>query len=87
VIDQNRRKIAVAGWTSEYDRPIYFLEHREGYICCWCTLAGDRLLVQPHPASHRKPEWFAYPNEIEVIGQVIGVAMSFENGKRRAVRP
>ncbi len=86
VIDESRRRIATSGWTSEYDRPIYFLEHRQRYICGWCALAGGRLVVQPHPASHCLPESFAFPTEIDVLGQVIAVAMPLESKRRRAAR-
>ena len=82
-IDESRRKIATSGWTSEYDRPIYFLEHRQGFVCSWCSLDSGRLLIQPHPASHQTPESFAFPAEIEVLGQVTGVAMLLESKKRR----
>ena len=75
LIDENRRKIARGGWTNEFERPIYFLEHREGYLCGWCTLAAGRIAVQPHPASEKIPLLFKYPEELEVIGQVVGVAM------------
>ena len=75
VIDEARRKIANSGWASEFERPIYFLEHREGYVCGWCTLREDRLTVQPHPASFCDPESYEYPAQIEVIGQVTQVAM------------
>jgi transcriptional regulator with XRE-family HTH domain len=85
-IDENRRKIASSGWTSEFDRPIYFLEHRGGCVCGWCVLSDNRLLVQPHPASHRAPLVFEYPMEIDVIGQVVGVAMLLESRKRRHAR-
>lgn len=76
VIDDTRRRIATSGWTGEFDRPIYFLEHREGYVCGWCTLKEGQLIVQPHPASLGEPEAYAYPLEIEVIGQVTQVAMT-----------
>jgi hypothetical protein len=85
-IDENRRKIATSGWTSEFDRPIYFLEHRGGYVCCWCVLSDNRLLVQPHPASHRAPLVFEYPKEIDIIGQVIGAATLLDSKKRRHAR-
>jgi len=81
-IDESRRKIASSGWTNEFDRPIYFLEHRGGWVCGWCALLDDRLLVLPHPASHRAPLMFEYPNEIDVIGQVAGVAMLLESRRR-----
>ena len=86
VIDEARRKIASAGWASEFERPIYFFEHRKGYACAWCTVAGNQLVVQPHPASKCNPEVYAYPEDIDVIGQVTGVAMSLDQGKRRRSR-
>lgn len=85
LIDPTRRKIASAGWTSELDRPIYFFEHRERYICAWCTAAGERLIIQPHPASH-EPATVYEPGQLDVIGQVTGVAMLLESRRRRHVR-
>jgi len=87
LIDQGRRKIARGGWTSELDRPIYFLEHRSGFLCGWCTVEDGRLLVQPHPSSDKRPSSFRYPDEIDVIGQVIGVTMFLDPKKRRHARP
>ena len=78
VIDEKKRKIADSGWTNEFDRPIYFLEHRQGYYCGWCSIIGRSLLLQPHPASQQQPLSFEFPTEIEVIGQVIGVAMTLQ---------
>jgi transcriptional regulator with XRE-family HTH domain len=86
VIDDNRRRVADGGWNSEFDRPIYFLEHRSGYACAWCTLREDRLVLQPHPASRCEPEFYAYPSEIEVIGQVTGIAMTLEPAKHKKSR-
>jgi transcriptional regulator with XRE-family HTH domain len=86
VIDDTRRKVASGGWTNEFDRPIYFLEHREGYICGWCMLNGSQLLVQPHPSSHRMPVSFAFPGGIEVVGQVTGIAMPLSFRKPRPAR-
>lgn len=83
VIDDTRRKIVSAGWNSEFERPIYFLEHREGYLCGWCSLKDGVLMVQPHPASLYDPKSYRYPEEIEVIGQVMQVAMSLDTAHRR----
>jgi transcriptional regulator with XRE-family HTH domain len=86
LIDESRRKIAAAGWSNEFDRPIYFFEHRGGFLCGWSTLDGDRLLVLSHPASERPPCLFRYPEEIDIIGQVVGVAMTLEPDKHRQPR-
>jgi transcriptional regulator with XRE-family HTH domain len=86
LIDETRRKPASGGWTNEFDRPIYFFEHRQGYACSWCTLTGDQLVLQPHPGSQCAPEIFEYPSEIEVVGQVAGVAMRLDPARRRRTR-
>ncbi len=78
IVDDTRRKIATTGWRNEFDRPVYFLEHRDGYTCGWCSLKDGQLIVQPHPASKCDPEAYLYPQEIEVIGQVTGVAMNLD---------
>ncbi|HKE22907.1 MAG TPA: helix-turn-helix domain-containing protein [Bryobacteraceae bacterium] len=83
-IDDNRRKIARDGWTTEYDRPIYFLEQRDGFRCGWCTVEGTRLIVEPHPGSHQAAAVFEWPREIDVVGQVVGVAMMLRRRKRPA---
>ena len=86
LIDEGRRKILATGWTNEFERPIYFLEHRGGYACGWCTVIGNQLILQPHPASMCTPEVYLYPEEVEVLGQVTGVAMRLDQGKRRRAR-
>jgi transcriptional regulator with XRE-family HTH domain len=81
LIDDKRRRIARGGWTTEFNRPIYFLEHRDRFLCGWCTPGTGSLAVQPHPSSHKSPEIFQYPGEIEVIGQVTAVVMLLERPK------
>ncbi|HTQ58013.1 MAG TPA: helix-turn-helix transcriptional regulator [Bryobacteraceae bacterium] len=83
MIDEGRRKVASSGWSNEFERPIYFLEHRGGFVFGWCTLHGGRLVVQPHPASQCLPQIFAHPSEIDVVGQISGVAMLLDSQARR----
>jgi len=83
VIDESQRKISSSGWQSEFDRPIYFLEHRDGYLCGWCNLQGDQLILIPHPASRCDPKIYDSESGIDVIGRVIGVAMILDQGHRR----
>lgn len=83
LVDETSRRIQINGWTSEQDRPVYFLEHREGYLIGWCTQSDKTLIVQPHPSSETPAKVFAFPEEIDVVGQVAGVAMRLESRKRR----
>jgi transcriptional regulator with XRE-family HTH domain len=85
-IDETKRRVISDGWSNEFERPIYFLEHRRGYRCGWCSLRDGLLVVQAHVASHVAPEIFRYPGEADVIGQVVGIAMRLDTGKRRHTR-
>jgi transcriptional regulator with XRE-family HTH domain len=86
LVDESVHKITNSGWTSEFDRPIYFLEHRQGFACGWCTLKDDKLILQPHPASPCSPEIFRYPTDIDLVGQVTGVAMRLDQARRPRTR-
>ena len=86
LVDESLHKIVNSGWSNEFERPIYFLEHRNGFACGWCTLTDGQLVVQPHPASMCSPEVYRYPAEIEVVGQITGVAMRLDPGRRRRAR-
>ncbi len=74
-IDVHRNTISREGWKCELDRPIYLLELRARYVCCWCSLVGKLLHLVPHPLSPCKPETVSYPEEVDVVGQVVGVTM------------
>lgn len=74
-IDSSQRKISPAPWKTDFDRPIYFTELRDGYVCSWCEIARGRLMVIPHSHAHREVRIFDYPAEAEIVGRVTGVAM------------
>ena len=74
-IDETRRRVVNDGWLDEAGRPIYFLELRYSYECCWCYQRGHDLTMIPHPLSTCGPRTIRVPDEGEVLGQVVGVAM------------
>jgi hypothetical protein len=74
-VDESKCKVIEGGWRSEYERPIYFVETRDGYTACWCALSGDDIVLQPHPLSPVAVRILKHPMEAEVIGQVVGFAM------------
>jgi transcriptional regulator with XRE-family HTH domain len=75
MIDSERRNVAKDGWTTEFDRPIYFIEMRDGYRCAWCQVEGNRLMLIPHPIGGMPVQTFSLASEAEVVGQVVGTAM------------
>jgi transcriptional regulator with XRE-family HTH domain len=74
-IDESRDKVLEGTWKAEADRPIYFLETRSGYKCGWCRLQDSQLILQPHPLSPEPVRIYRHPQEAEVVGEVVGVAM------------
>jgi transcriptional regulator with XRE-family HTH domain len=74
-VDETRNKIVHGMWRSEYERPIYFVETRQGYTCCWCTMKGENIVLQPHSLSPVPVRILRHPQSAEVIGQVVGIAL------------
>jgi len=73
-VDESRNKVLEGGWRSEYERPIYFVETREGHTCCWCTMGREETILQSHPLSPVPPR-VVRNSQTEIVGQVVGVAM------------
>ena len=73
LVDASVRRIEESEWTTEHDRPMYFVEVRGGYRCGWFCREGSRLVMQPHPLSRCLPEDWRMPEEAEVVGRVTGV--------------
>ncbi len=74
-VDQRVRKIQPQRWRTEFDRPIYFVELRDGYACSWCELQDGHLLLLPHPLAPCSVRRCDYGKDAEIIGQVTAVAM------------
>jgi transcriptional regulator with XRE-family HTH domain len=74
-VDEERSRVQEGKWRSEYERPIYFVETREGHVCCWCSVRRGEIILQSHPLSPVPPRILKHPQEAEVIGQIVGIAM------------
>jgi transcriptional regulator with XRE-family HTH domain len=74
-IDPQAKKILPSSAYVELDRPIYFVEFHDGYACSWCERNENELLLIPHPLSGCRIRRFVYPEEVEIVGRVTGVAM------------
>jgi transcriptional regulator with XRE-family HTH domain len=74
-VDESRNRVVEGSWRSEYERPIYFVETRDGHTCCWCSMRREEIILQPHPLSPVPVRILRHPQEAEVLGQVVGVAM------------
>jgi transcriptional regulator with XRE-family HTH domain len=86
-IDNRPTRMQASEWRTEFDRPIYFIEIRDGYACSWCEVRGSQLMLVPHPLSGCMIRQFAYPTEAEIIGRVTGVAMRLVPLDEAAIEP
>jgi hypothetical protein len=77
-IDIRDRDISLRkNWAHEFQRPIYFLRTRDGYVCGWCELDRDSewLTLIPHPMSPATSRRWRYRTEVESLGRVVAVAI------------
>ena len=83
VIDHTKRKVLTSGWESAAQRPLYFLQHKSGCYCRWVIIHNGTLSLIPDPSSDAPVLTFP-AEEADVLGQVIGMAISLDlDGRRR----
>jgi hypothetical protein len=89
-INPRQKKIPVLNWHGDHDRPIFFVELRERYVCSWCEMHDSRLILIPSRESKRRAQHVRYPAEATIVGRVTGVSMDLvkpsENKARGACR-
>ncbi|HKV05050.1 MAG TPA: helix-turn-helix transcriptional regulator [Candidatus Acidoferrales bacterium] len=73
-IDDQDKNLRECRWESEFERPIFFFQLREGFACGWCHAEGKAINIVPHPLSGVRMRGYAYPGDIQVVGRVTGVA-------------
>jgi hypothetical protein len=78
-VDESLKVVLEGPWRSELERPIYLVETRGGYVCCWCSVRRGEIVLQSHHLSGVPPRILKFPEEADVIGQVVGVAMRFDS--------
>jgi transcriptional regulator with XRE-family HTH domain len=87
-IDTTMREISPKkNWTHEFQRPIYFLKTKDGYVCGWCELDENSqwLTLIPHPQSAAPSQRWMYSTEVQNLGRVVSVVIRRENGLSRSM--
>lgn len=73
-IDPRQKKVPSAGWHGDYDRPVFFVELREHYVCTWCEVLDGRLILVPSQQSKLRTQHVRYPAEATIVGRVTAIA-------------
>jgi|SRR5215469_1243547 len=80
-IDSRRKGVPSGGWKGEHNRPVFFVELRERFVCLWLERHGNRLSLVPSPESGETTVQVQYPGEATIIGRVIALTMRIAEGK------
>jgi hypothetical protein len=80
IVQLDTRNLAISSRknsTHEFQRPVYFLMTRVGYVSGWCELDrnSEWLTLIPHPLSPASSRRWKYREEIENLGRVISVVI------------
>lgn len=75
-IDPRQKKIPPINWHTDFDRPVFFVELREKYICTWCEMHNGQLILIPSQQSQRRAQHVRYPIDATIVGRVTAVAMT-----------
>lgn len=74
-IDSRQKAVKMGAWQHELERPIYFVELRDAYVCSWCDLQGDQLYLIPSSQSGQQVRNVRYPMDAEIVGRVTAIIM------------
>ena len=80
-IDSRQKGIPPVTWHSDHDRPVFFVELREKYLCTWCERHGNKLILIPSPESGGHAQQVQYPGDATIVGRVTAVAMRIARGR------
>jgi transcriptional regulator with XRE-family HTH domain len=80
-IDPRKKRVAPPNWHNDYERPVFFVELRDKYVCTWLERYGNNLTLVPSPESGKHAQPVRYPGEVTIVGQVTVVTMRIA-GKR-----
>lgn len=75
LVDPQRQRIEAGGGRNEAERPIYIGRHPRRLPLLLVPDGKGQLVLQPHPLSTSVAEAYRFPDEAEVVGQVVGVSM------------
>ena len=85
-LDQSVRTVA-DGSFSEFERPIYLIEYRNRFLCCYAQRRGDTLRLMSHGESQWPPAISVPFKEARVRGQVTPIFRPLATRGSAAGRP
>jgi transcriptional regulator with XRE-family HTH domain len=72
---QKKAILSRKDWNNEFDRPIYLLMTRNGFVCGWCELADSGMLTIVTHSMSGQPFQHWKRKEVDVIGRAVAVVL------------
>lgn len=85
-IDTSQRNPDSIPWDNDFERPIFFIELRDEYVCGWCELQNNQLMIVPYPSSQVKVRSFAFKRDAEIVGRVIAYNTRCVDSEKRRTK-
>lgn len=74
IVNHHKKRVIVQPRVPLWAQPLYVLLGRDGeYFCASCSLQSGKLVVRPFSDGFDRPVRFKTPDEIEIVGKVIGI--------------
>ncbi len=80
-IDPRKKRVGPPKWHNDHERPVFFVELREKYVCTWLERHGNSLILVPSPESGGHAQPVRYPGEATIVGQVTVITMRIAGGR------
>ena len=85
-IDPRQKKIPLVRWRTDHDRPIFFIELHDRYVCTWCEIHDGALILVPSQQSNRRTQNVRYPADATIVGRVTAISMDIMDPEETEVR-
>jgi transcriptional regulator with XRE-family HTH domain len=82
IVDRRKKRITMYRACPLWAQPSYILLGHEGtYVCASCGSDGRTLVVRPFSNGFTRPVRFRRPEDVEVIGRVVGILRRLSSGE------
>ena len=75
IVNRRKRKPVYFRSKSLWEQPLYVVLKRDGtYLCACCGIENGSLVVHPYSPQFYSPTQLRYPDDAEIVGQVVTIA-------------
>jgi len=82
IIDRRKKRVRTIPSSPLWAQPTFVLLGRDGkYVCTSCSADGKMLVMRPFSNGFQRPLRLRTPEQVEVVGRVVGVLRRLSNAR------